>query len=292
MDLRVSSPDAFREARAYWSDFVSKCISRRLDTDRFELYVPLVHVKYPLPASVVADVFLRTQPYNTSSLDPRVPPYVQVLFRLGYVDVPSVLNALYKYSSSQVQLRAQEHGGCEGGEETKDSAGQPKKQAQPWINSYWAEEVMFYHAIKRVVEGSAFRDSHSVLEMLLVMSRWMQLFTAASNAFATDMLGQMQDSQARHEMEMSRAAFLPLLLRLPDQVDILKAVRKPYAKGESGSARSSPPIPQLTWLSMMLISGFVKMSGSSFLKASLTSCPPCSSLRSLWRSSSVSAPKP
>jgi mediator of RNA polymerase II transcription subunit 5 len=202
----------------------------------------LIREKHPLPAFAIADFFLRPQPSNNISLDPRIPPYIQVLTRLGYVDSTSILKALYKYSTSREQLQAQKSsdsgrarsGQAASGETEKDGStdeGNGQKNVY-WKNSYWAEEVLFYHVIKIVVESPGFRDSHAVLDMVMIASRWMELFTAAAGAFAAEMLDPKQDTQARHhEMEMSRAAFVPLLLRLFDSPDVSRVLHKREARG-------------------------------------------------------------
>lgn len=92
---------------------------------------------------------------------------------------------------------------------------------------------MFYHVIKTVVEGTAFRGSRAVLELVQVTSKWMELFTAVSNAFATDVMGELQSSQSRDDMDVARAAFVPLLLRLVEIPALVKAISSPSAKGWS-----------------------------------------------------------
>lgn len=215
------------EALIYWSDFIAKCISQRLDTDRFSEFVRLVFCKHPLPPVAIADFFLRPQPSNDISLDPRVPPYIQVLSQLGYIDAPSILKALHKYSSLHEQIQTPQNGHLEQ-EQVKESKRTPPTR---WKSSSWAEEVMFYHVIKLLVEGTAFRDSRSALELVKITSKWMFLFASASNTFAADMLGELQDPQVRHEMDVSRAAFVPLLLRLVDNGPLVQAISKPLAKG-------------------------------------------------------------
>ncbi|PFH60514.1 hypothetical protein XA68_10828 [Ophiocordyceps unilateralis] len=110
-----------------------------------------------------------------------------------------------------------------------DDAG-GNRQPRFWRISAWVEEFMFYHVIKILVEGSAFRDIRSALVLVKVLCRWMNLFTAASAAFATNVLAQVQYSQARDDMEVSRAAFLPLLLRLVETPALVEAMSHPFAK--------------------------------------------------------------
>ncbi|KAG5655855.1 hypothetical protein KAF25_000775 [Fusarium avenaceum] len=241
MDNSAVAGDSMRAALEYWAQFVARCISQRLETDKFEAFVRLVHDQHPLPPALVADFFLRPQPTNDNSLDPRIPPYLQILTKLGYVDTPSILRALYKYSSSHahVQSQQQQLGGSTGKEGEKDDEkdkGQEKENSQPdkkitrWKNSYWAEEVLFYGLTKAVVEGRAIRDSKTALDVAMIISKWMELFTTASTAFATDMLAQLHTAQVKDEMESSRAALVALMLRLYENDILVVAVSKPFAK--------------------------------------------------------------
>uniref|UniRef100_A0A0D2XC79 Mediator of RNA polymerase II transcription subunit 5 n=1 Tax=Fusarium oxysporum (strain Fo5176) TaxID=660025 RepID=A0A0D2XC79_FUSOF len=222
MDSRAAAAEAMRSAIEYWSQFVARCISQRLDTEKFENYVRLVHDQHPLPPALVADFFLRPQPSNDNSLDPRIPPYLQVLTRLGYVDAPSILKALYKYSS--LHAYAQQPNANDGKETEKETEqsddkekDEQKQQVTRWKSSYWAEEVLFYGITKSVVEGKAIRDSKTALDMTRIISKLMVLFTTA---FAADMLEQLHTAQVRDEMESSRAALVALLLRMCEN-DIL-----------------------------------------------------------------------
>ncbi|CAM1508468.1 Fc.00g053160.m01.CDS01 [Cosmosporella sp. VM-42] len=223
MDERNSAGGALRSALVHWSQFVSQCIAKRLETQRFEEFAQLLYSQHPLPPVVIADFFLRPQPTNHYNLDPRIPSYLQVLSRLRYIDTPSILKALYKYSSSHAQSQSQTSN-------EEQNANAPARRLTRWGNSYWAEEVFFYSLTKSVVEGRAIEDSKTALEVVKTISKWMTLFTTASTAFAADMLGQLQTSQIQNEMESARAAFVALLLRLCENPVLVKAVCKPAAK--------------------------------------------------------------
>ena len=103
---QTSSAAALRTAHAFWSRFADRCIRERIDNDRFQSLVRLVHEEHPLPPAAVADLFLRPQQDNCYSLDPRVPPYLQVLSDLEYIDAPAILRALYRYSSSHTLIES------------------------------------------------------------------------------------------------------------------------------------------------------------------------------------------
>lgn len=248
MASNVTNRSALQEAIQFWSEFVSKCISQRLDVDTFEDYVRLVQAKHPLPAAVIADLFLRPQPSNHVSLDPRIPPYVQSLSRIGYVDPPSVLLVLYKYSALHAHSKRPPNG-----EQTKDGDKEQEAKLLRWQDSSWAEETMFYHVIKSVVEGYAFKDAKAGLSLVAVICRWMDLFAAASATFNAEMLADKQDFRGRDEMETTRAAFVPLLLRLIDNGALLRILGKPFAKGArkalsdsmSNFIQTLQPVPQV-----------------------------------------------
>ncbi|CAG1990921.1 unnamed protein product [Fusarium graminearum] len=250
MENPAAAGDAMRVAIDYWCQFVARCVSERLETDKFAAYVKIVHDQHPLPPTLVADFFLRPHPSDDSSLDPRIPPYLQVLTKLGYVDTPSILRALYKYSSSHahaqtqkdhLQSNTEEGKGKEKEKATSDDKekaegkedAQPKKNITRWRSSYWAEEVLFYRLTKSVVEGRAIQDSRTALEVAMIISKFMELFTTAlpATAFAADMLEQQfPNGQLRDEMESSRAALVALLLRLCENNILVSAISKPLAK--------------------------------------------------------------
>jgi mediator of RNA polymerase II transcription subunit 5 len=243
MEGRISASEALRDSIKYWSDFISKCLTKRLDAASFEDYVRLVFSKHQLPPEIIADFFVRPQKSNCVSPDPRIPPYISVLTQLRYIDAASILRALYRYSSLHAQIpqqAQQDEGGINGEGETKQDAKRPSPTR--WKSSSWLEEVMFYHVIKLVVEGTAFKDSRTALELIHIISKWMSLFTTASNSMNADMLGgSMQDPQIRHEMETARAAFVPLLLRLVDNAALVKVISHPAAKGTRPALLTFPP---------------------------------------------------
>ncbi|KOS18361.1 Mediator of RNA polymerase II transcription subunit 5 [Escovopsis weberi] len=252
MDGRVPAQVALHAAVTFWTDFVAKCVSQRLETAQFEVLVQIVYSKHALPAGAIADFFLRPQPSNCVSLDPRIPPYIQVLTQLRYVDAPSILRALYKYSTLHSQVPDLTARGPDHGQDRNLEQGRGPAPTR-WKGSSWAEEVMFYHVIKLLVEGSALRDTQAALDMVAIISKWMALFASVSTIYATGMLMELQDPQLRHEMDVSRGAFVPLLLRLVDNEALVKALGKPSARGHRKEFSESlakfvqtlQPVPQI-----------------------------------------------
>ncbi len=89
---------------------------------------------------------------------------------------------------------------------------------------------MFYHVIKMLVEGSAFRDARAAIILVKIVCIWLDLYASAATTVATDVLGTVQSSRARDELDMSRAAFVPLLLRLLETPAFVKLIIDPVAK--------------------------------------------------------------
>ncbi|KAJ0349523.1 hypothetical protein KNSL1_004595 [Colletotrichum chrysophilum] len=210
-----------RAALKQWNEFIAKSLATRLDPDKFESYVPFLQAKHPLSPSVVADLFLRPQPHNHESLDPRVPRFLQVLSDLNYIDTPSILEALYKYSTSRAHSREAAQA---------SNGGNPTSQTLRWASSYSAEEVMFYRLTKSVAQGTAIPNTETGLAIAKIMASWIALFTDAATAFTVDVMGQLQNSQAREEMESARAAFVALLLGVCENHTVMKAFGSPEAK--------------------------------------------------------------
>ncbi|KAJ6438660.1 proteinrelated to ser/arg-related nuclear matrix protein [Purpureocillium lavendulum] len=226
------NPDAqraVREAIENWSSFIAKCKAKRLDVETFQKFVPHIHSKHPLPAIVVADLFLKPQGTNNVSLDPRFPQYIQVLTQLGYVDAPSMLWALYKYSALHKHVKPSQNTQQADGADKTDA--QKPEEPRRWRISSWSEEFIFYHVIKMVVDGTAIRDASAAMVLVKVLCKWMDLFASASTALTADVLGEIQNPQHRDEMESSRAAFVPLLLRIVESTDFVDVIGKPPAKG-------------------------------------------------------------
>lgn len=223
----------------FWAAFVDRCINSRLEPDRFQSLVRTVHTEHPLPGPAIADLFLRPQPNCCYSLDPRVPPYLQALNDLGYIDAPATLRALYRYSSShrlaQAQRKRQQEHEQQQQHPTKDheTNRDDGDDITRWENSYWVEEVIFFRLCKAVHEGRAVRDNKTAFGVLKIVSKWLALFTEASAAFAHDLFtnnAQQATHSLQMEMESARAAFVPLLLRLTDNPALLRVLAKPGAK--------------------------------------------------------------
>lgn len=200
-----------------WDDFLDKCLFKRLSVSKFQSFVPHLRSKHPIPPDALADLLLRPRAGNSDCLDPRIPLYLQTVLELEYIDPPAILKALYRYSTSH----------------TQSQSGVEKLPPIRWRSSYSAEEVMFYRLTKVVVHGGAIRAPSDALRMMDIVARWMALFTAAFRTFAADVMGQLDNTGPREEMESARAAFVALLLSVCENPVLLGTVGRSMAKSKS-----------------------------------------------------------
>lgn len=216
------------QAMDVWAKFLDQCLTQRIDEDVFASKVSVLSARNPIPPSAVADILLRPQPANRESLDPRIPRYMHVLIERKLIDTPSLLNALYKYSTSHNQAEAT------GQHHHLASAAALAEQHAPaemrWKSSYGQEETIFYRLTKANGLGTCVRSARESLEVCKAIAKWMVLFTAAATAFSQEMMGHIHLAESRDDMETSRAAFVMLLLGVCENQVVLKALSQPFAQ--------------------------------------------------------------
>ncbi|KAI0546867.1 mediator of RNA polymerase II transcription subunit 5 [Xylaria curta] len=221
-DLDRDGDSTSSSSHGQWTQYLSQCLNSRIDPEEFDAHVPLLYRTHPLPPAVIADICLRPQPFNHESLDPRISRYLQVLTQHQLVDTPSILNALYKYSTSQMYLHTS-------GADVHDQAQGQDQLPLRWASSYTPEEILFYRLSKAVRLDTGIRNAGEALGICVQMARWMTMFTTASAAFAQDVMAQLQNT-SREEMEAARAAFVMLLLSICENHLVLRGLSRPAAK--------------------------------------------------------------
>ncbi|KAK8047744.1 Mediator of RNA polymerase II transcription subunit 5 [Apiospora saccharicola] len=213
------------QAMDVWAKFLDQCLTQRIDEDVFASKVSVLSARNPIPPSAVADILLRPQPANRESLDPRVPRYMHVLIERKLIDTPSLLNALYKYSTSHNQAEA-----VAGQHLSAASLAEHAPAGMRWKSSYGQEETIFYRLTKANGMGTCVRSARESLEVCKAIAKWMVLFTSAAAAFSQEMMGHLHLAESRDDMETSRAAFVMLLLGVCENQVVLKALSQPFAQ--------------------------------------------------------------
>ena len=207
------------QAMDVWVKFLDQCLTQRLDEDVFASRVSVLTTRNPIPPSAIADILLRPRPTNRECLDPRIPRYMHVLIERKLIDTPSLLNALYKYSTSHNQAEA-----------TGQHVAEHAPPDMRWKSSYGHEETIFYRLTKANGMGTCVRSARESLEVCKAIAKWMVLFTSAASAFSQQMMGHIHLNESRDDMETSRAAFVMLLLGVCENQVVLKALSKPFAQ--------------------------------------------------------------
>ncbi|KAK8001969.1 Mediator of RNA polymerase II transcription subunit 5 [Apiospora marii] len=210
------------QAMDVWVKFLDQCLTQRLDENVFASKVAVLSARNPIPSSAVADILLRPKPANRECLDPRIPRYMHVLIEQKLIDTPSLLNALYKYSTS--------HNQAEATGQHLAALAEHAPAGMRWKSSYGQEETIFYRLTKANGLGTCVRSAREGLEVCKAIAKWMVLFTSAASAFSQEMMGHIQLAESRDEMETSRAAFVMLLLGVCENQVVLKALSRPFAR--------------------------------------------------------------
>lgn len=154
---------------------------------------------------------------------------MQVMLRLEMVNIPSILKALYKYSTFGAVSEGQDAEAINkdtqtsGEEDGPRESRKPTEQRKRWTNSYAAEEMLFYQAAKYITSGSAANDIQETVDLILVSARWMDLVTTAGNR-ANDILN-LGHAQAQ-EMGATTTALGTLMVAVVDNGRVVQALSK------------------------------------------------------------------
>ncbi|KAK5657305.1 hypothetical protein OQA88_3367 [Cercophora sp. LCS_1] len=217
------APSSLPHALSQWNRFLDNASRQRLDQELFATYAPILASRCRIPPVTLADLLLRPVPPRSDMLDPRVPQYLQVLFKQKLVDTPSVLKALYRYSTSHRWVPPPPPPP----QVKKEDAGGDKKEAIRWGNSYPSEELIFWRLARSVSQGGGIANAREAVEVVRVLARWMALFSdiAAAEGFATQ-----ASLVTKAEVESARQAFMLLVVGVCESAVVVEALGKDGAK--------------------------------------------------------------
>ncbi len=188
-----------------WEKFLHRSLATRLETEPFSDYVRLLNAKYPLPPWRISDLFLRPMEYNDAALDISIIHYLQVMIGLELVDVPSVLRALWRYSScrpeneeTQIPNGTADNNAAEG-EKAEEKEEKPVgNKGKRWKNSWSTEEILFYRLTKHISSGTVPRGAQEAVDLVLICIKWMQAVLAAGQAAHETLLGHTEEMNAQN----------------------------------------------------------------------------------------------
>ncbi len=238
---RVHSKANAADAIAAWVSFLEKARLKRLDPGEFAAFLPLHFAKHPLPSIVIADLLLRPTELHHFYIDIRFTLYLKVLLQQNRVNTPTVLRALYKYSSAHLRVRPQDADPLPGdGIKKEDGQDAPKRQRiHHWDNSYTEEEMILWRLAQRVHKRQDVKTDGTIVQIAKVVTKWMILLAEAAAAFSRDAFGSLQGLQARDETEDVRNAFVLFLIAFTEHIQVRITLMKPPQKGKGPSIEKS-----------------------------------------------------
>ncbi|KAJ2905288.1 hypothetical protein MKZ38_005801 [Zalerion maritima] len=235
-------PTHLSPALQQWEKFLSRCLEKRLDQQKFAEYVSILHMRshYVKPEHI-AYLFLRPTPGHDHCIDPRILLYLQILQEKRLVHTPAILRAMHVFSTSRGKAEAHKPAhdfsdkhGDEGDDEGRRRK-KPKKSPPPlrWTNSYIGEEPIFYNLAKRIVDGKAVTTAREAISVMALAAQWMSLLNNAAAGFAADeMMGTATEASnnLRVDMEGTRIAVMAMFISLIDKPHVLQVLGKPSLK--------------------------------------------------------------
>ncbi|POS88120.1 hypothetical protein EPUL_001219, partial [Erysiphe pulchra] len=148
-----------------WRTFLERCLASRLEIDRFSKYATFLYRRSPILSSQLCSIFLSPILQNNYCIDPKSIRYMICLLGLEYVDIPNILNALWHYSTcrSITQISSED-------------------EKNTWVNSFTAEETIFYRLAKTISSGSVPKMTREALETVRACTQWMEGAILASRS--------------------------------------------------------------------------------------------------------------
>lgn len=195
-----------------WNKFLAHSLGKRLDADKFEKYAQLLSHKHPLSFRNVADVLLRPNKHNDESLDPQIPQYVQKLLLVDLLDIPSVLRALFKYSSFRPLADPKPD-------------GEASKDVLRWQNSYIQAEGLIYGLSKIMSGGLRPKTREEALGTIQALTEWTKMLVTTSAA------ENMMQEAPTTEVIALRIAVGTLIIAASENVIVTEVLGRAFPKG-------------------------------------------------------------
>jgi hypothetical protein len=235
-----------------WSKFLIHSLEARLSPDKFSKFSALLYSKHPLPPWRVADILLRPLPTidtadgsSSSSLDPKIPQYVQKLLLrsvtdgdVDILDVPSVLRGVLRYSSFRpptTPATAGEHTKAVGSSTgSGDEAGRTGTgDALRWGKAnYVQEEALMYGLAKAVSSGARPQNGQEAIDLIRMLTEWMKVLVAAD--VTDDMMQQIGGAVEMHAAEALAVmiAVGTLLVAASENLKVVRVLEKGCPQGK------------------------------------------------------------
>lgn len=148
-----------------WHTLLERSLIARLEPDDFTLNANILYQHNPLSSARICSLFLSPALQNNYCLDPKALRYTLRLLSLGFIDIPNILIALWQNSTCRVLV-----------------TGILPEERKQWINSFTAEETLFYRLAKVISSGSMPKMIKEAVETVSTCTLWMEGVISATRS--------------------------------------------------------------------------------------------------------------
>lgn len=209
-----------------WEAFLLHSLATRLDPETFTSYLDILTSEHPLHPLYISEIFLRPSDYNRSSLDPRVPRYVEILLLRDLISIPHILRALRKYSAHQGREKdtnAVESAPEDGAVKSKDNGAKDVGLRARWSSSAASEEAIFYRLAKRIHGGHGPDSRREALDILRAVNSWMDAAISTQQQANSILNISVTDT---HESNAQAIALAALVVAVVENDQVQQALKK------------------------------------------------------------------
>lgn len=210
-----------------WNKLLCRCLSRRLDANKFRELAKLLTERDPVPGRKLIDAVLDSKTTTNVPWDPLIPVYVDTLRRLGMAKIPDILSSLLDHSSISEK------------ETTKQSAG---------LNTLLTDYRILQDLLMAVTAGWVPKSVHETRRTFTLITDWIFALLSWNSANANDenpggALGGSQDAVQVFE------SIGILLAALVGSGNALDSLSTPNAEGNEPNSRIYPGYRSMSPLS-------------------------------------------
>ncbi|KAI9815113.1 MAG: mediator complex subunit [Pycnora praestabilis] len=204
-----------------WKRFLDRCLLNRISLDKFERLAEVLYARFSLSSPEIAKIFLTPRSRSLVSFDPLIPAYVERLFSLDRVDIPSVLRVLLRTSHLYSPTLGENKGDEEDSGRTVEGT---------WYNSPELIEILLYRVLRIFTTGARPRTTQEVWGTIRVVSDWMSSVVAASTK--SEMMQDINSGNAGPQSEdiATREALGNLVIALSENPKITRILTQSLPK--------------------------------------------------------------
>ena len=202
-----------------WAAFFASCMYAPVDIPHFNIIATKLSRRHLLPPAAVADALYRPTSISRYSLSAQGSVYTYALLKLDLLDVPSILRALFKYSTFR-------------NVETPEAKKESETSTLRWKKSYSHEEVLMFGLSKMVLGGTRPKSKGEAIGIIKTLVDWMKLLVMAQAS--DDMMQSVGAGSDSHNQETTavKLSVGALLLAATESKTINDVLKKSCPNGK------------------------------------------------------------